>query len=721
MAFAVVNAVDSESGETVKDLEAYHACFVERDSPLEVRTFPCAEPFPLPEGDFLFWVEGPGRISSLMILRSRGAPGQTVPHRFTVSVRPAGTVVAAIQGLEELSPRAGDLELRLLQARPILDGKLTREFARRIPFTESMHPHQMPEGPVIAAIFDHVHNRYERLSRPVNADHERSTTVNLTAPPQDRAALVARIERFAPVVDPAGDDVEVKLQRPDGSALKPDRLVRSAARLYAFWFDLGPGPVTVGVSSPSAWGAPAAVQLEGGEIADLSIQLQPPAALHAQIVLPPGVSEAGGRLVVRSRDRRRLYRTVDLSSGIPGELTITGLPRAPVLVELDFGPWRAFQEADLTGGEGSVFLAPDFVHITGDVTVEDQGASATLRFLTLKAGPGKEIAAEVATDDEGEFEADLIGDQLQPIVLVSVGGREPLWWNIEPPLRDGDEIHIDLKGRALDLRVVDARTHRGIGDAEVWYGWGGDRAGGRMARTDDDGVVRLPPVPEEELKLGIRAKGYVAASRRIRPKAVVTEPVEVPLEPEEGETVTFLLPSGAPAAGASVAILPGGSAPPRWTGQADANGRLSVPQMRGGEILVVRHPRSGLLLTGTAPTRGEGGATLTLPQPGGVLRGKVVEPGGKPAAFALATVWVGGVRLTGGALQWVLQAPIMSLQDGSWEARTVLAPQPVALLFCERSGDPSRDAACSSGELDYRRENIPFPWPAELTLEAVTP
>ncbi len=719
---ATIMPQNPDTKAVVEHIEQYQFNLIERGSPSEVLTFPCGTPFPLPTGTFLGWAEGPGELSRLMLLRYQPTKTVAAPHRFWVAVYPAGEVrVEDLTGSAKRGDRK-ELEVRLIEANPVFEGKLQRGFARRLPYSEIDKPHQMPVGPVISAVYDTASDSYLGLSRPVTASSNKTVLARTTAPAKGKASLVVRVERGAQVIDPKEDDVQVTLRRTDGSVVPPAETVRSAERIYCFWYDIPPGEGTVEVTSSIWWAEPTKVTLSAAQIGSLELRLEPAASLHASIVLPDDAAQAPGALSVLSEGGGVTYRSVGLKDGIPADVTVGGLPRLPVQVRLDFGPWKYVERVDLRPGDATVVLAPDFVHVTGQVTVEDKGVPAKVQFLTVKATAAKEVASEHSTDEEGRFAADLVGNQVQPILLVSVQGREPIWWNVEPPLHDGQVIDINLKGRAIDLKVVDAETGDGVEGAEVWYGWAGESAGGRRASSDSDGLVHLPPAPEADLRVGVRADGYVPATRLIDLENTTDEQVTVPIEKErKGKAVTLLLPGGGPASGAEVGILTSTAMPPSWVGHADGAGTVRLPESADSGVLAARHPQAGVLLADLNMVTDDSTTTLALPASGGALAAAVVDPSGKPAPYAVAVAWIGGYRLSGGGLAWLLKAPGMSLADGSWSAQ-FLPAQPIALLFCDRSGDAAEGlAACAGGQFDYRRENIAYPWSGVVQVEAVMP
>src|SRR5262245_54059691 len=129
------------------------------DDPDTELVYPCGSWFQPPPGSYLFWIEGPWRMSAYSGLFGAG-DGQTI----SLSVGDAGRVVLPAREVETAS---GDLVLELLQAAtPHLGKFVQREIVRRRPVRELGEGLLMPEGKAVAALWDRKKRRFVALSRP---------------------------------------------------------------------------------------------------------------------------------------------------------------------------------------------------------------------------------------------------------------------------------------------------------------------------------------------------------------------------------------------------------------------------------------------------------------------------------------------------------------------------------------------------------------------------
>ncbi len=712
----VVPATDN-SGTPVETPELFGFHLDPFDPAWAPLVLPCGEPVDLPQGGFYAWVEGPNRISQRLVLRGPGLEsGGATNREFRIEVGPAGTAIVQTASVGD-PPREPEVRLLSLGAH-IRSGHYHNEFARTCTVDEAAAGVQMPVGAVIVAIVDPSNGRYLRVSRPQDVVEGGTTVLDRMASRTDRAQLVVRYERPEGIHSQSQDDVSVVLRTAaDPKERPPDVLVPSSARVYAIWYDLPPGTATVDVASPSFWAPSGEVTLSGGEVTSFSGRLEARPHLDVVLVLP---SELDGEPTTLSvRDGEESFSSIEVEPVFPTEARIDGLPPRELNVKATVGPWTFGGIADLSQGDARLVLAPDTVRVTGTVAVEGIPADASVGFLTSRSTRGVEVAAEFVTDDYGEFEAVLLSESVQPFALVSVESGEPIWWLIDnPPLRDGDHLDLELKGRSLEVHVVDLSTGKGIPEAKVSYGWSGEGGGGRTTTTDETGRMTLPPVPVATIDIHVQAVGYRSTRRTIDYESDrETEEIVIAVEREsEGTRISIVLSDGTPASGAEVALIPVGSPRPRWTSVADLRGQVSVETDRPSELFAARHPRGGLVIAPAADLAE--GVPVSLPPPPGPLTVRVVEPSGTPVPYARMVLWIGGFRFQDGTLAWLTESQIAADRDGLWTAHHLPA-RPLEALAWQLSKDPDHQRAMSAGELDYRRQTITPPWAGVVSIEAV--
>jgi len=272
--------------------------------------------------------------------------------------------------------------------------------------------------------------------------------------PPEKSTFVVRLERAEPIASIGDDDVSVVLRTHGEERRRPDVQVPAMARVYCIWYDLDRGIATLEVGSEKYWMRDSDVRLESGEVTDFAGFLQPRAVLDIALVLPGDLDGQPTSITVRVNDEE--IATSEVEPTFPAELKLEGLPRSMVGIGAVVGPWRFEGEADLSSGSGRVVLAPDVARVRGAVMVGDEPAQASVGFLTNRSTRNEEVVARFETDDYGEFTAVVFPSQVQPVALVSIGDRAPIWWWIDNmPLRDGDRLDIEIEGQALDIRIVD--------------------------------------------------------------------------------------------------------------------------------------------------------------------------------------------------------------------------------------------------------------------------
>jgi hypothetical protein len=678
------------------------------------QTFPCGKPFSLPTGGFYAWVEGPNWISARTVLHGpEPTSADAEPREFHFHGGPAGSVALDADVIASLPDR---VEIRLLSIDShIVDRKYLNEFARVVDSSHLSSGVLMPAGPVVATVVDIETKRHLLVSKPQRV--EKGKRRPIVFPEVKGGALIARIERAEPLEEVSEDDVAITFAPPDGQALSPDVLVPAMGRVYAIWYDLEQQTGSVEVASSKFWTKKIAVHGSHEGVEYVSGRLVPRASLNVSVLIPDDLD--GEQTTIAVRDANGTVATVEPEPRFPCETTIDGLPRSVVTVDAIVGPWLFEGQVDLEPGDGHVVIAPEAARVRGIVTVGDEPASASVGFLTNRSNQSDEVATSHATDEWGEFEAVLFPLQIQPIALVSIDQREPIWWWLQDlPIRDGDYLELAIQGHPVDLRIVDAKTAVGIPDAQVAYGWEGTGGGGRQSQSDAEGRVRLPPVPAEELHVMARAQGYEPGRTLIRTESETTEhEFTLQLEPEsDGDRTTVLLHTDAPAIKAEVALIPDGGSEPRWVKATDSQGTIVIEPEGPNEIVAIRHPQAAAAVLWSRELQATD--TIRLPPIASPLAVRVVEPSGAAVPYARLVLWLRGFRISGGFLAWLTEAGDATNRAGLWNPRNIPS-EPIEILACELSHDSDLTAEFASGGLDYRRVSVALPRSGPVTIEAI--
>jgi hypothetical protein len=716
------------------DPAGFHVHMTPAHDPGEERVFVAGEPFVPPPGIWRVWLQGDGAITPYSHLISFGS--QNRARRVgpsSAEVGPGGWV-----GLPPGVETPGDTELWILRA---ADDPLLYEMSRRRPAAEAADGVLMPAGPALAALVDRGSGRWVALSPLFDVPAGRAVEAPLRRPAADAADLVV----FA-VDRPEDDRLALPAVEPtvaqEGRERRADLTLANAWGVWAVWYGLAPGPATLGGGSDRLYVEPQAVELAGGGVGRFEAALLRRPLLDVGLVLPREVREKPFELAVRAMPGGEELARVELDRRVGHHRFQAGLVAGPAEVVLDthLGTFR--RRVELAAGEEThLGLEPELIEVWGVVRHGGAPHPATVAFRTVA---GDEVEAEAGED--GAYRA----LALQPLAWVEVGldgvDQEPWADFLMPPLATGRELDFDLSDAVIAVRVVDAASGAPIGGAEVGVrseyaspgdgGDGGDahvglpgttrrpapsrgRALGRDHAAGADGTVRLPPPRPGRLEIHATAEGY----RPLAEPLVVEIPdppqdreVEVALEPV-GETLSLrlTLPDGSPAAGAEARRVE--AAPPHRalsTARADAAGVVAVPLEPRQGLLLLRHPAAGFGVLDWARRADEGAAAWTFPPAAPPLTLRVLAPGGEaPARTAGIALWVDGRRLSDGLLYWLTGNPPRA-RGGAWLARGLPAG-PVRVL----AWLPESDAEAASGALDSLADEVGFPWPATVEIEAV--
>lgn len=240
-------------------------------------TFPSGSWYAPPPGAYRSWLAGDGQMSRYSVkLLYRESPFRGQGSVVAVPVVPSGSV-----RLGDEAPRSPGVTLRLLHAGSYLQGVAPKlELSRRITTAELGNGGvQMPVGPTLAALYDTKSRKYIAMSRPFVVQEGREVDAPFETPGK-QSFILAHLKRPAIAEDVSDYDVQVWLERTSPTSLDetvtvfPEMVVSTAHRLYAFWFDLAPGPVQLKAISSKLTLPATHLELETGEIRRVNVDLQ---------------------------------------------------------------------------------------------------------------------------------------------------------------------------------------------------------------------------------------------------------------------------------------------------------------------------------------------------------------------------------------------------------------------------------------------------------------
>jgi hypothetical protein len=716
-ALAVV-PTDRSSGSTeLLDPSGLEVHLAPHDHDGEELSFPAGSWYLPPPGRYRVWLQGGWRMtpfSGLVILGSASAKGGM---KGGYPVGPAGRVTLA-------ETHAGpNLELHLLHAGSYLEEGYARwEISPRRVAAQVGDGVLMPEGKAIGGLWDLKSQRYVAFSRPFEVSARQTVAVPLEKPGEE-SFLLAQLKRGALAGTATGMKMDLTLKS-EGGERPPDIAIFTANRVYAVWYGLAPGPAELRGESEHSILEPQQVSLQPGKIERLTAELRPRPALDVQLDLPAALRREKLALEVRRLPTGEVLDHLALD-GAADSHRFERLPAALLKVELQTGLGSFAGQVDLSSGrDGFLVLKPDLITLAGTVYLGDEGHPAKLTF----ANAARET--EARTEADGRYEM----VSLEPVTTVSIVldgvERTPYFDFFSPSIAESRQLDFHLPDGDFQVRVLDAVTGKGIPKASVTLRNGfqmeeedsekKERAVFQSSKTDDTGVVRLPPLRAGTLDLRASADGYSKSSQELKAQILdenAEQTFEIRLEPL-GETVAvrLRLPDGAPASGAQVMLvdsLAAGNA--LFSAAAQGDGLVRPPRQQKG-VLLIRHPAAAFLVRDWSPREDEGGVEWALPPAADrPLMLQIRESTGRSVApRADLALWIEGRRLSGGLLAWLAGSAPMADVNGYWMAKN-LPRTPVQIL----AWGPRVQEDARAGNLDSQATGVPFPWPDPVEVRAL--
>jgi hypothetical protein len=708
----------------VLDPRGFEVRMTDADDPGEERVWMAGEVFLPPAGRQRIWLQGEAGMSSSSDLIGFGPTwnwGKTRPHYMQVV--PSGRV-----RLDAEAAASGD-ELWLLSVGSQAEGWF--ELSRRRPAAEAAEGVWMPEGPVLAGLWDPGGERLVALSRPFEVAAGETVTAPLRTPAEGAGDLLLYARESREVTQESFADVEPVVER-GGERRAPARTFETAWGLYAAWYGLAAGPAVLSGGGDRVYLEPHTVELEGGTAQRVEMPLLRRPLLDVNLVLPALLREESFTLTVRKLPDGEELAKVELREDAGRhrfERLVAG--QLEVVLDTHVGVFRRPIELE-PAEEGFLLLQPEVIELWGIVSRGGEPHPATVEFQTTAGDSVEAVAGE-----EGGYRT----LSLQPIrssrVALTGVDQEP-WIEIYfSPLRTSQELDFDVPDVEWTVRVLDSVSRQPVVGARLAVRneylrplrpdeeevseesrWS---AQSRSYEADGDGVARPAPPRPGRVEITAHAEGYQKMAEPLVVEAADPprdRELELLLQPY-GETVAvrLTLADGSPAAGAEVLRAASADLRETWFGgAADAAGVVQVPVEPPGGLLLIRHPAAASAVVDWPARRVEEPLAWTLaPVAELPLSLRVRDPSGEaPARQAPIALFIDGRRLAGAALHWLFGARPYADNFGLWTG-SGLPRTPLSALAYHR--DLHREL--EAGGLDTLAAPVPYPWPAEVELRAV--
>lgn len=297
------------------------------------------------------WIEEGDAMSPYV---ERFVPRVEAPGSVTLVAPPAPAGRVILAGLD-----AGPgIALRLLDADPLplRAGRLPPENLRSLSGDRWQEGALMPAGEAVAWLWDADAREIVALSRPFAVVAGAAVTPSLRMPGSG-SELLAELIRDPDSIGEQDQEVAVELML-DGKPRKPDLIVPTPFKVYAFFFDLGSGPAELAAQTSSSLLPLQRLGLESGKIQRISAKLLRRPELEVELLLPTVLQQIPATLeIVRLAGAKILESRLLSRSG--RRQYFEGMPADLLEVRLVTRLGSAGERVDMSGAlDASVRLEP---------------------------------------------------------------------------------------------------------------------------------------------------------------------------------------------------------------------------------------------------------------------------------------------------------------------------------------------------------------------------
>jgi hypothetical protein len=659
--------------------------------------FPCGKWFQPPAGRYRGWLEQGQTMSFAPWLAGYSpAPFKGRGMTLVAPVVPAGWV--RLSRTKRLESRE---HLRLAHLDSHLhEGGFGRLLDRRVPPHRATESVRMPAGEILAARFQDDHA--VAISRPVRIRAGQTTELWPELPKQGSDVLVV-LDRASAKEDSSAPFLTIEDRR-----LPADVLISAADRMIAVWYGVAGRSAQLTVVSDTAFLAEQRLSLRPGSVTTYRGKLQARPSLRVTVTAPEafGTEEMEVEVMAQGVIRTSAVKVMETT-------LIERVPAAPLELVLRAGKWRFNRSVDLSDGEDSeVLFDLKPVNVSGTVSRgNDPVPGAEVSFQIT--GRDEESAR---TDSEGEYRLTLWRETHYPVLVRLPGVTGPPIMELVS-VTAGATLDFSFPDNEYRVEVIDSVSGKAIKAARVqvdhtWLDHGARRKTSQTAITDDSGRIVLPPLREGSLLLKASANGYRNASLEEFQVSAFSRGEDFVIRLEREETARelhILLPGGFPADGAEVWLLREGTISPFWRGMSGPDGKVGVPLVEVPSIVLIRHRGAGSLARRYTPEM----TSLTMPPAATPLRIRIQRADQGPAGSAPLALLTDDLRILGPPLGFLAWSPALADRNGIWTG-TNLPAKSVRVISWARTA-----AAAEGGSFDSMATSIRYPWPQEVTINAV--